>query len=364
MPLAVNYTNGFDYTPVTNALLGRLAWRQIGSTPVLNDANKTSKSNRFFDGFHALCNIVNIKNAIAQPAVNDEGFNALLQSMYKDVILRSLNGVFSEPQFIDRQTMVYDRFSPSVDQVIENTGRFVGYVIDVPRRSDIAVQIDSVKLYFNEAKQFNLQLFAEGNSTALFTKEVSAQANTPVIVELDNLILNYIGSVSRGSRFFFGCFQSDLGTAKSIREQGVFAKTNCFSARPFSSVASGSSFQFARIEETNVSFGLNLEMSSFKDYTRDIIKKAFLFDELIGLQMTAQVIEGIMHSTRSNGNERMLKEGIDKLMVYMDLKGTVPISDAPNTTGIAVQIERELEKLKLSFYKKSKAQTINLVEEC
>jgi hypothetical protein len=62
---SVKYSNGFDLIKVQGALLGLVGWQQptaLGS-PVLSDANLTSRSGRFFnDGsFHAVVTPDNIK---------------------------------------------------------------------------------------------------------------------------------------------------------------------------------------------------------------------------------------------------------------------------------------------------------------
>jgi hypothetical protein len=356
MALETKYTNGFDYTRVWNTLKGRLGWRQPTVTsPTLDNDNKASASGRYFDGFHALCNIVNIKNTQADSAISDNNFNTLLQLMYQDVALRCLNGVFNVPELVEEK-LLFSRYGQSTETVT-NTGLFVGYVIEIAQDQSISSQINSVSLYFTEAKTFNLYLFKEGVKTPILTKEVTTVAYSETVVDLDGCILQYISSLGHGHRFYLGYFQDDLGTSKAISVHADWHKTRCFNAVVFASLKTAGELDFNHEHYTLQTrpLGINMVMSSFRDHTQAIIKKPYLFDELIGLQMAANVIEGIMHSTRSNGTERQLKEGIDKLMVYMDLKGTIPISDAPNTTGLAQQIQQELERLKNTFYPKPKA---------
>jgi hypothetical protein len=354
------YTNGFNRAKVTNALLGRLAWRQptVSGAPVLTSANNSSGSGRYFDGFHALSNIMNVKSTMQDKDANDTTFNAFLQSLYQDIMMRCVTGIFSQYELIE-QTMAYDRISPSINQQITSTGQFAGYEIEVVKDNHVSIQIHSVTLLFTEDKTFNLYLFADGDPNPLVTKSVTCQANRPTIVTIDNLIFGYINSNARNRKYYFGYFQNDLGTAKAIMEQACLTPSLMYCAEPCTLRVSGSSPDYTQVAIPALPYGLNLELSSFKDHTDKIIKNAFLFDEVIGLQMAAQVVENIMHSNRSNSDERKLKDGIDKLMVYMDLKGTVPISDAPSTTGLSKQIEREMVRLRQTFYPKPKAFTVN-----
>lgn len=359
MSLATKYTNGFDADVVWNALKGRIGWRQPTATFLaLSNDNKASASGRYFDSFHALCNVINVKSTIADASITDNGFNDLLQSMYKDVVFRCLNGVFNQPELIEEVLLFQREGRP--ETTIDNENKFVGYEIEIPNKTTISAHITSIVLFFNAVKTFNIYLFKQGVKAPIFTKEVTTVANSETIINVD-LVLQYLSSEGHGNTFYLGYFQSDLGNdCKAIDVQTIWNKTLCFSAEPFSSdKVSSTDFKRTEYSETTLTYGMNLVIGSFKDHTQSIARKPFLFDEVIGLQMTAQVIEGIMHSTRSNGTERILKDSVDKLMVYLDLKGTVPISDAPSTTGIAKQIERELVRLKKTFFPKPKAITIN-----
>jgi hypothetical protein len=111
---------------------------------------------------------------------------------------------------------------------------------------------------------------------------------------------------------------------------------------------------------STMTYGINPQVTVFKDHTFEILKKASLFDNLIGLQMAAQVIEQALYNTRSNSGERLIKDAVDKVQANMELTGTAPISNAPYTTGLRKQIENESARVKQSFFPKPKAQSISL----
>ncbi|HRS66199.1 MAG TPA: hypothetical protein P5519_09990 [Spirochaetia bacterium] len=342
---------------------GRLAWRQpsVSGAPVLSGTNALTSGKRSFDSFHALCNVLNLRDIVADPDLDDSGFNTYLDGLYDDVVLRCLNGVFSTSEYFE-QVMAYNRFSPTNNQEVTNQSKFVGYRIIVADNNTISVQIESVTMLFNADVTLTLHLFEEGNPEAIWTGDITAEANIPTINDISNLVFGYKTKVSRSSVYYLGYFQDDLGDVKAIQEQADFEEANMFCASPVMMNVIDSAPDFRNYSETNVPYGLNLELSSFRDNTDIIVRKAHLFDEVIGLQMAAQVIESIMHSNRSSGNERKMKDGVDKLMVYMDLKGTVPISDAPSTTGLATMLKNELTKLQKNFLPNKKAITVNLAE--
>lgn len=359
-----SYTNGFDFNKVLNALFGRIGWMQTADSPVLDTTNLISRGGRKFnDGsFHALITLNNIKAIMEQAGASDLDYNAYLVSLQRAIILRTLNGVFNEPELIC-QSLLYDRWSyGSNDQPVINAGKFVGVQIKVPPRLDMATQIDSVGLYFDSDVTFNLYLFNDIKKTPVYTIQVTAVANDQTVIDLTDVILNYIGGSNHGGVFYLGYFQDDLGSAKAILENNVSFKGNTpYGAITIEAAATGATeFNRSNISYSLKSNGLNPLLSVFRDHTWQVVKKASLFDNLIGLQMSAQVVEQSLFANRSNSTERAVKEGMDKVQASMELSGVAPISDGPKTTGLRKQIEQELNRVKNSFFPKAKAMSVSL----
>lgn len=361
---ATNYTNGFDFNQVISALFGRLGWKQpTGTNPVINSTNLIAKSGRRFnDGsFHSLVTLQNIKATMEQEAASDADFNTYIEGLQRSIILRSLNGIFNQPEFI-HQTLLYERFG-YMDTPIENSGKFVGVRIKVPPAADMAVQLDSVALYFTEAATFNLYLFNDAKLAPVWTGSVTTVANTQTIVNLTDIVLNHIGGNNHGGVFYFGYFQDDIGTAKAIRESASRFKTSTpYSATMIEVEATGAN----NFDRNNIGFsifqtyGINLHISVFRDHTQQIVRKAALFDNIIGLQMAAQTVEQIMYNRRSNGDERVLRDNASSLQASLDLNGVAPISDGPQTTGLKQQITAELKRMKDNFFEKPKAMSVGI----
>jgi hypothetical protein len=358
------YTNGFYFNKVINALFGRVGWMQAAGSdnPTLNSTNLLSKSGRYFnDGsFHSLCTLLNLKAVMELSDATDNQFNAFIEQLQKSVILRCLNGVFSEPEYIS-QGLLYrtNRYSQTT---IDNNGQFVGVRFKVPPVSNIATQLDSVSLLFNGDVTFNLYLFHESKLDPVSTIEVEATANTQTVVDLYNIVLNFINSETLSGNFYLGYFQDDLGSVKAIREQDIIITCNQpFGFSMFESDATGAtSFNRDEIAYTSVPHGLNVHVSCFRDHTWQIVKKAGLFDNVIGLQMAAQIVEQVMFSSRSNSGERALKDQVNNVIGMMELDGSAPISDGPVTTGLRKQITQELQRVKKSFHPTVNPQTVSL----
>lgn len=346
------YSNGYNLTTVLAKLFGRLAWR---TDSTLNTANKTSASGRYFDdgSFHSLVTVDNVKKTVA----SQSDWDAFFTVKQNGVIARSLNGVFNGPEFFE-QVDLYER-TEEQEAEITNTGKAVGYKIEVVKDFDRSVIINSLNLYFNEIKTFNVYLFKQGSATPLQTKSVTTAANTKTTVDLSGWVLNYHESAV----YYVVYFQDDLGTAKAINEQSVsFNKTLMFCAQPFVADTTGTIFTRTGLPLTNQPNGMNMQVSSFRDYTQNILSNASLFDELLGLTMAYQCLEEVVYAVRSNVNERILKEAVDRVGFQLDLNGVAPISDSPQVMGLKQRIDRELARVKKAFYPKKMAQTVNLAE--
>jgi hypothetical protein len=360
---AGDYTNGFNYNKVLTAMFGRIGWLQT-TGPTLNTINLASRSGRRYnDGsFHALVTLENLKAIMEQKAANDADYNAYLQIVQKAVILRALNGIFNEPELLYRG-LFYQRWAHAAnDQPIMAANKFVGVQIKTPLQIGLATQIESVALYFNGAVTFNLYIFNDIKKQPLFTIPVTVAAYDQTIVDLSDVVLNYISDSNHGGIFYIGYFQNDLGSVQAIREYNVSFSADTPHGMVGIEAAALSSTDFDRhyIMFSTMTYGINPQVTVFKDHTFEILKKASLFDNLIGLQMAAQVIEQALYNTRSNSGERLIKDAVDKVQANMELTGTAPISNAPYTTGLRKQIENESARVKQSFFPKPKAQSISL----
>lgn len=360
------YTNGFSADKVMNALVGRLGWKQPdystnGTAPALNASNLESRSSRYFnDGsFHPLVTIDNIKETIEQPDIADDAFNNLIQDLQKSIIMQSLTAVFNKPELIDN-TMLFER-SLNNDQLITLGDQFVGIRFKLAP-GNIAAQINSISLYFNEAVSFNLYLYHDTKKDPLWSQLVTASANDyTIITPTDELILNNKDTFKSGY-FYLGYFTDELGSAKPYYEQYCRSKTLAFGFDFMQAEKTGADFNRKSIPLTGYNFGLNAEIITFKDHTDKIIRNAHLFDNIQGLQMAYHTAKQMLFCTRSNRNERILKEAYDKLGLQYELEGSVPVPEVPKSTGLQKRIDQELMRLTETFFPKAKAQTVSL--EC
>jgi len=350
-----SYTNGFNLPQVMAAMIGRLGWRAgtIAESPVPDLANTTSRSGRYFNDFHALCSLYTIKKIMEDPQANDATVNLYLRALNRATVMQALNGVLNEPEFIELRTD-FDRDGEQNDRPINNGNLFVGRRITPARLPDVSIQVDSVGLLFDRDVTFPLYLFQEGRKSPIWTADVTAVGEEKTLVNLPDIVLNYLGSGHFGGAYYLGYFQEDLGDAKAIDESRCgwnIANNWGLDFIQSTKIAGQPNFDRRIISGSPYSNGLNFQFTAFKDWTNWIIKKANVFDELIGLQMVVKVIELALHCVRSNPEERILKGQLEQAGLWQQLDGSAPgVPDAPKIAGLRDRIAREVARVKKSFY--------------
>ena len=356
-PVESSYSNGFDINKVLPALKYRIGWRQpsLSDSPVISADNKRSDSGRYFQGFHAALTIKNLFDSQENSDISENDFNTYLSNLKDDAIMRILNEIFRQPELIE-QKLMYTRFG-TMDILIVNSGMFVGYIVNIANDYHYSTQINTATIYVDSDCSFNLYLFMDGIKKPLQVIPVTAKAYERTIIEFDNLVIPY----QIGRKFYFGYFQSELGSTKAIREQvDVWAVTKCFEAFVFTAPAieNNTDFNHNYRQYGYLPYGLNLEISSFRDHTQKILRKTNLFDEAIGLTVAIMGLEQIITSTRSNITERQTKEIANKL--YLEVNQAFATKDAPINPGLKARLADEYKRLYKTFFPDEKATSFSM----
>lgn len=339
------------------ALFGLVGFRQPTQADfamTISVDNKKATSGTYFDWGHAAVTAVNILNVVnADPAIDNTNYNALLTDLQNQAIDGVLSGIFNDTDLIE-QAMLITNYG-LLPVVIENESRFVGFQITVPAASDISVVLNSISAYFTEDVTFNVYVFNQLQKAPVATIEVQAIADSEVvIVPTADVILNATTSTNKSRIFYVGYFQDDLGSAQAYNLQGSYPRAKCFSVTSISAATvTGGDPNFVRFTPwlNYQGYGLNLQLTSSRDYTEKIKQQRTLFTKAIALQMAATVIEGMIHSVRSNQLERMNKESLAKL--YTDLNLDMATPELPYTSGLKNKLRQELVRLKKTFFPKA-----------
>jgi hypothetical protein len=305
---------------------------------------------RWFEEFHPMVTLNNLKDVVEEEhvATDDTWYNKLVD-IEQGVIMTLLNGVFNEPQLIE-STLIWDRQLRN-DLPYTNMGKFVGYRLFVAP-GEFALQISRISFMFNGDANFNLYLFQDMKKAPLYSIPVSVTGHDETYVDLPNWILNYTSPMAQGGTFYLGYFQNDLGSVQAL-EQFVtrWNRSLAFGYTAFEAVQVTGQYDFNRIQVpyTYRTYGMNLEVQTYKDFTNRVIKNASLFDEAIGLAMAIVVLGYEAYSARSNGTERITKEMAT--LIYGELNNSGEAKEInPYIAGLKLQLRRELSRINRNFF--------------
>lgn len=362
---ATSYSNGFNVAQVMSAMFGRVGWLQpteVGA-PVVNSANLLSKSGRKFnDGsFHAAVTIRNIKSIMEEAKASDVALNATLESLQRAAIMRSLTTVFNRQEYTN-QGLLYRTNSYNRD-LVSNSGSFVGVEFFLPEVVHQSMQIDTVSILLNESKTFNLYLFHAHRKTPVWVGEVSVVADQETHINLSDLIINCMGPTNHSGLFYFGYFQDDLGSAKAYdhnnkyENHGQFMRWRFFDSQK---LAGEYDFDRANVSHSSTCYGINLHLSTFRDHTWQTVQKAFLFDNLVGMQLSVQVMESLIYSKRLNGDASQLKDTLPAALLMQDVTGISQISNVPKIQGLRETIELEAARIRNAVYGKPEPISVSI----
>lgn len=357
----VNISNGYNLNDLFPVFQKRLGWlpSTLGDAPVLSEDNATSYSGRYYNdnSFHTAITLDNLKAVQEDSAITDDNFNALLQTLDKSVITRVANSVFKVPALIEHR-LAFTRTYNCLNAAIPNGGNFVGHRLNIAP-GNYAMQINAISLYFNGDVAFNLYLFNDLVLQPVYTKQVSATANSQTRIQLD-WVYNYINTQNLGGVVYVGYFQNDLGGVQALDEQyNIWSNTGTFGGYPFQTQATGGT-TFNRVNPSVVyrTYGLNMEVTMYRDYTHTIIQCAHLFDDARGLAMAIIVLSVMKYNTRSNTQERDITNFLQQYAV--DVDHAYPTQEVPIVAGLKAQYAKALKQISQAIWPDVRPVSLNV----
>lgn len=344
-------TNGFTLIGETFQITQKFTLQFKPSVTV----SPSSIAGRYFEQFHPLCTLENLLSVHPNKnftGINDPAFLTFLSDLEQGVIMQLLNGVFNEPQLIE-STLIFDRQLRN-DIPYTSEGKFCGYRLYIAP-GEFAAQISRASFIFNGAATFNLYLFQDMQTEPLFTKSITTIAGQEVMVDLEDWIIHYTQPSSQGGVFYMGYFQNDLPNNVLALDQFInrWNESLAFGYTAFETPAIGSTdFLRIQIPYTYRTYGMNLEIQTYKDFTNRVVKNASLFDEAIGLMMAVIILGYEAYSTRTNQTERITQPMAAQIYGELNNSGYASENN-PFIAGLKKQVERETKRINDNFFKKS-----------
>lgn len=344
-------TNGFNPTQVLSALNREVLWRSQG----------VSNSGRYYNNFHPLCN-----ESVLQELANTSDYSSYadyLSSLNDATVLECVNTVYNAPQIVDKSKLVFSRSDIMlVTQPVDNQNpkQFVGLKMQLAP-GDYGIKVSNLMLFFNETITFPIYLYNDFDDPPMYKITVTTRANQQVIINLQNdVFLNYLTPANnKGGIWYFGYYQQDIvtasPTAKAIYYPIVVNKFHpviCWSFSAPTMVVDGTlNFNRNVVGANNLTYGMNLEISTIVDATNNIVENPSLWDNLFGLKMACKMIEIYTFSDRVNGVQSIIQNlgGLDQLNVILNGRKGDWRTGEPKIVGLIQQVNDAVETVKAGF---------------
>lgn len=348
----------FNVSEIRTNLFGVVGFRQPYDPDydVLSASLLVSSSGNVFEQYSSYVNVQNIKDTQPYAAISDVNFNAWLTNAIKDSITKGLQKCFTKNDLLEN-ALLY-QYSTRKTSEIENETAFVGYEINVSKRKDITAFINSIFTEFSGTGDVKLLLFNDNKVTTIDTETISVtdkSAKQTVV----NWELPYANSVT-GGKYYIG-YLTDSLVPKALNRDYELANLrhtyNCLSIQPMK-IANWNSeelFDIDKVEYTDETWGLNFDISTFKDYTSLILNNKNMFCDVIGYQFAADMLGMMWSSNRTNGTERMQKANI-----LLELQGNYNNPEYPTVTGVQRKLEKAIKEVQDKLVNSSLIQNVTL----
>src|SRR3989304_7939824 len=117
-------------------------------TGILDATAKTTKSGRTYDFYHSLANFVNIYDCQEDKDISNAAVNILIAGWQKEAIESGINQVFSGKSDLIQNDLLFKNANV-FDNAITNSGKFVGFEIELARVDKMVTVLNNVLLQFN-----------------------------------------------------------------------------------------------------------------------------------------------------------------------------------------------------------------------
>jgi hypothetical protein len=350
----------FDVTTTQQGLTGLVGIRQPldPAFQFIDATNQASRSRRFLDDLPSF-KARYFKETQDYVGASDAELNGLLVDTQDASITSVVQSVFGDDSYIDRNVL-YSYATTRVTPESTMVNGFVGFKIIPSRTKNIAFKITDVRLEFSGTGTLKLLLFSSSENAPVFTKDVTI-SSTSQIETLDWVINNtstgykgeyYFGYIYDGTLtpferdYEFSNIVNDLAEL-DIQKERVTGATDV------------SIFDLSQTEGLSENTGLNPDITVYDDFTDLVLQNDFLFARAIQLQWGINIMQRYVSTSRSNKDERMVKN------VLAALGGTNDGSDIKveglNSLLIkeVTRIRKVIEDLKAGYFG-GRVQTITL----
>ena len=340
----------FDVATIKSNLYGAVGVRQpINPDYAIIDASNQASASGMFVNDNALAKVELFIDNTDYTEASDLQINAVLKSLQEASIVRVLNAVFNEVDYIDNQILFKNPLNYKNTETLESG--FVGYRIRKGSEKNVSYRINSVDLTFSNTGTFTLLLFNARTGQVEQSKEITVASRHQTET------LNWSCS-GQNSEYYIGYISTATTLIPYKRDYRNSNLKSCYTNIYVNNVyVTGHTsdtviFDLDDVNSSDNCFGLNLDIAEYYDYTDFITRNAHLFHYAIYLQYAINMIETYLTSIRSNKNERISKDIMMQAMAEID--GVDGDDSVIKKTGLKSMLFGEIKGLqkKINMLKK------------
>lgn len=336
----------YNHSQIRTGLYGLVGFKNGLRTEfqVITAPNQATSSGMFFQDFHALVSVENLKN-IAPADLSDADLNTWLADLIKGAVVKVVNSVMQ--RFRDSTKTVFENlrlyeYASVFDTLYTVSGNaFVGYEIELCHSNNISVILEAIGLMFNGTDTFNVQVFHTSQQDPIYTIEVTPETNIEAWEAQTSVQLNFLTDTYVGGKFYIGYLQQDLTGVQPVNREWDMANiqqyAKLFSIEPIIVTGHNATtlFDLASIEYASDTFGLNFAFTAQNNVTKQILTQKNVFTNVVGLQVAVDFLEHIANSIRVNDIKKETRE-----LAFLELN---------SENGLREKLEKEIKTVHIDL---------------
>ena len=310
---------------------------------ILESTLTASSSGMFFEQYSSYVNVRNIYDSQPYADISETNFNIWLTNAIKDSISKVIQRCFSKNDLIENALLYSYSTRKTSAYELANGQDFVGYEITVSKRKDLSVFINKIFTEFSGTGTVKILLFNDNKESTIQTQEVIVTDKSAKETVL-NWALPYANSVT-GGKYYIGYLTDGLVPKAINRDYESAAVRHCYNALKIQPIkvanwTDETLFDIEAVEYTSETWGLNFDISSFRDYTSYIVNNKNMFVEVIGYQFAADMLGMMITSNRTNATERLQKGNL-----LLELQGNYTNEELPTFKGVNSKLESSVKEV-------------------
>lgn len=354
---------------IKEKFINLLGWRKLYSSDeyAIKDELSKSETGQYYQDFHPLLTLDNVISIAPEFEGCEEQFSDWLKMKTESSILKAVETFYSTKladktiRNILESKVLFDGAGRLTD-VVRSTNSIVGFEI-IPVRADGAtLKVERVGLQFNKNGNFNLYLLHSSSPEPIKTINVEYTKNGGIQWVEADMYLPYMSESTDAGGSWFLCYnQKELPTGMmAIEKNRDWSKEPCRSCssteyanwqawsqylevHPFKTPAP-SEVKMWDIEDNlytyTTNYGLNVKVTMECDLTDIIIEQRRSFQNVIGLQVAADMIREFAYNPNFRINR--MQQNFSRNELLYELDGD---SQGYKNSGILHRLDKAMEAL-------------------